>query len=83
MKRIISLVSTVMVMAALVLASALPALAATPTVSATCVSPPFIIGFATSDPQSYKSVRDFYKACQDRGEEASIDVAPFPGKPTE
>jgi hypothetical protein len=84
MKRIISLVSVAMVMSALILASALPALAATPTFTASCFYPQFGLAIATSDPQSYKDVIDFYRNCEDSGgTPGSRDVTPYPGKPIE
>ena len=50
MRRIFSLVWVAIVMSALILASALPALAATPTFSASCMYPQFGLALATSYP---------------------------------
>jgi hypothetical protein len=84
MKRIISLVSTVMVMSALILASALPALAAPPTFSATCNYPQYGFGFVTSYPQDYKDVIAFYRNCEaSGGTPGSLNVTPTHGNPTE
>jgi hypothetical protein len=84
MRRIISLVWVAMVMSALILASALPALAAPPTFSASCFCPQFGLTFATSDPHGYKDVNAFYRNCEDSGgTSGSRDITPIPGKPTE
>ena len=84
MKRIISLVSVAMVMSALILASALPAFAAPPTFTASCIYPQYGLAIATSEPQSYKDVIAFYRNCENSGgTPGSRDVNPYPGKPTE
>jgi hypothetical protein len=84
MRRIISLVAVAMVMSALILASALPALAAPPTFSASCIYPQYGLGFVTSDPQDYKDVIAFSRNCEaSGGTPGSRDVTPTPGKPIE
>ena len=82
MRRIVLLVSTVAVMLALILANALPALAAPPTFRASCITPPFGLGILTAVPQDYNEVIAFYRSCQDRGGTASLEIIPTPGAPT-
>jgi hypothetical protein len=82
MRRIVLLVSTAMVMAALILASALPVLAAPPTFTASCIYPQYGLAILTNTPQDYKDVNAFYRNCQDSGGAASRDITPNPGEPT-
>ena len=83
MKRIISLAWVAMVMSSLVLASALPAFAATPTFLASCSYTDHGVGVLTNDPQDYRAVNTFYRDCQDNGGAASRDITPNPGAPTQ
>ena len=84
MRRIILLVFTATVMAALILASALPALAAPPTFSATCVYPQNGLGIATPVPQDYADLIAFYRNCEaSGGTPGSLNVTPTHGNPTE
>ncbi len=83
MRRIILLVSTATVMAALILASALPVLAAPPTFSASCFYPQMGQLFVSATPQDYKDINAFYRNCQNSGGTASRQITPNPGTPTE
>ena len=84
MRRIISLMWVAMVMSALILASALPALAAPPTFSASCLYPNFGVAILTNEPQDYKEVIAFYRNCEaSGGTPGSRDIIPNPGPPTE
>jgi hypothetical protein len=84
MKRIILLVSVVMVMSALILASASPALAAPPTFTASCMYPQYGLAILTNDPQDYKDVIAFYRNCEaSGGTPGSLNVTPTHGNPTE
>ena len=81
MRRIILLVSTVAVMAALILASALPAIAAPPTFRTICVRPMSAAVFPSDVPQDYNDVLAFYRNCQDSGGTASIEITTNTGAP--
>ena len=83
MRRIILLMSTVAVMVALILASALPALAAPPTFRVTCFFPMSGSEFLTDTPQEYNEAIASYRDCQARGGTASIEITPQPGPPEE
>lgn len=79
MKRIVSLVWIAMIMSALVLASALPALAAPPTFEASCFGPMSGETFMSANPQDYKDINALYRNCQNAGLTASRDITPNPG----
>ena len=81
MRRIILLVSTATVMAALILASALPALAAPPTFRATCYFPTTGALFPSDVPQDYNDVIASYRSCQNSGGTASLEFFRTPGAP--
>ena len=81
MRRITLMVSTATVMSALILASALPALAAPPTFRATCYFPMSAAVFPSDVPQDYNDVLAIYRSCQDSGGTASIEITPQPGPP--
>jgi len=84
MRRIILLVWVAMIMSALVLASALPALAATPTFSASCIYPDYGLTRFAIEPQDYKNVNAFYRTCEaSGGTPGSRDITPQPGPPLE
>ena len=83
MRRIILLVSMAVVMAALILAVALPALAAPPTLTVTCETPPTGFVVSTDDPQEYNEVNALYRECKDSGGTATRDITPNPGPPTQ
>jgi hypothetical protein len=83
MRRIILLVSMAVVMAALILTLALPALAAPPTFTASCITPPTGVVIETSDPQEFNEVNAFYRNCEDSGGTATREVTPNPGPPTQ
>jgi hypothetical protein len=67
MRRIILLASTASVMAGLILASALPALAAPPTLTVTCSTPPTGFARVTNDPRECNDLLSIYRDCQDSG----------------
>lgn len=73
MRRIILLVTTAIVVVALVLTVALPALAAPPTLTVTCETPPTGVVVSTNDPQEYGEVNAFYREC----EEGFVVLAPL------
>ena len=83
MKRIILLVSMAVVMAALILTVALPALAAPPTLTVTCETPPTGFGVSTNDPQQYDELNAIYRECEDSGGTATREFTPNPGPPTQ
>jgi hypothetical protein len=83
MRRIILLVSMAVVMAALILTVAMPVLAAPPTFTASCVTPPTGVAIESSDPQQFNEVNAFYRNCKDSGGTATREVNPNPGAPTE
>ena len=83
MRRIILLVTTAIVVAALVLTVALPALAAPPTLTVTCETPPTGIAISTNDPQEYNELNAFYRECEDSGGTATREFTPNPGPPTQ
>jgi hypothetical protein len=76
MKRIVLLASTATVMAALILASALPALAAPPRLTVTCSTGTTGFAISTSDPQQYDDLLAIYRNCQDRGGTATRVFTP-------
>jgi hypothetical protein len=82
MRRIILLASAATVMAALILASAVPALAAPPSLTVTCSTPPTAFAIVTNDPQEYDALIAIYRNCKASGGTASIVFEPNPGKPT-
>lgn len=81
MKRVVSLVALALLMAAMVLASALPALAAPPTLSVTCITPPTGVAIATSDPKAFNDLNAFYRDCAAGGGTATRELTPNPGPP--
>jgi hypothetical protein len=82
MKRFILLASTTTVMAVLILASALPALAAPPTFSASCFRPMSTALFQSDKPQNYNDIIAFYNNCQNTGGTATRGIELNPGAPT-
>jgi hypothetical protein len=81
MRRIILLVSMAVVMAALILTLAMPALAARPTFTASCETPPIGTAILTTDP---REVNAFIRNCEDSGGTATRGaVTPTPGPPTQ
>jgi hypothetical protein len=83
MRRIILLVSMAVVMAALILTVALPALAAPPTLTVTCQTPPTGFAVTTNDPQEYNELNALYRECEDSGGTATREITPTPGPPTQ
>jgi hypothetical protein len=76
------LVSMAVVMAALILTVALPALAAPPTLTVTCLTPPTGVAISTNDPQEYDELNAFYRECEESGGTATRDHAqPWPPHP--
>jgi hypothetical protein len=82
MRRIILLVSTVAVMSALILASALPALAAPPTLTVTCSTGTTGFAISTTDPHEYGTLFAIYRNCRASGGTATRTFEPNPGAPT-
>ena len=64
------------VMAVLILASALPALAAPPTLTVTCITLPTGFANTTSDPQEYNDLNAIYRNCRGSGGTATRVVTP-------
>jgi hypothetical protein len=84
MRRIVSLVWVAIVMSALILASTLPALAAPPTFSASCLYPNSGLVRFAFEPQDYREVNAFYRTCEDSGgTPGSREITPNPGPRTE
>jgi hypothetical protein len=81
MRRSILLASTATVMAALILASALPALAAPPTLTVTCTTGTTGFAISTNDPQEYDTLNAIYRNCQASGGTATRVIEPNPGAP--
>ena len=81
MKRIILLVAMAAVMAAMVLANALPVIAAPPEVSVACTTPPFNEAIATIDPKEYRELNALYRNCKSVGGSPTREVIPNPGPP--
>jgi hypothetical protein len=81
-KRIILLVAIAAVMAAVVLANALPAIAAPPEKSVACPTPPFSEADATIEPKEYRDLNALYRNCKSVGGSPSKDTFPNPGPPS-
>ena len=79
MRRIITMVALTAVMAAMVLASALPVVAAPPEVSVACTTPPFNVADATIDPKEYRDLNALYRNCKSVGGSPTRAVFPNPG----
>ena len=82
MKRIILLVAIAAVIAAVVLANALPAIAAPPEKSVACPTPPFSEAVATIDPKEYRDLNALYRNCKSVGGSPSKDTFTNPGPPS-
>lgn len=81
MRRIVLLGALAMLMAAMVLASALPALAAPPTLTVSCTFGNEGIGMATTNPREYKELNAFYRDCVAGGNTGARELTPNPGPP--
>ena len=79
MRRTIMLVALTAVMLAMVLANALPVLAAPPEVSVACTTPPFNEADATIDPKEYRDLNALYRNCKSVGGSPTREVFPIPG----
>jgi hypothetical protein len=79
LRRFIMLVALTAVMLAMVLANALPALAAPPEVSVACTTPPFNGADATIDPKEYRDLNALYRNCKSVGGSPTREVIPIPG----
>jgi hypothetical protein len=81
-KRIILLVAMAAVISAMVLANALPAIAAPPEKSVACATPPFSEADATIEPKEYRDLNALYRNCKSVGGSPMKDTFPNPGPPS-